>query len=114
MGKILKKYERAFYATQKEVSTALRPYGAKCCAQYFDKSSAIETFVVYSKEQDAFEGRHRMRGIVTVWYGYPINPAAEHCSVNISFDSCMVGYGAGDFDAVLAKALPSLPPEPDA
>lgn len=114
MGKLPKKYAAAFYAAQKEVTAALRPYLARCCAQYFNDTSAIETFTVYSKEADAFEGRHNLCGIVTVWYGFPLSRTKERCSVNISFDSHMVGLGGGDFESLLARAIPPLPVRADA
>lgn len=103
------KYRRAFYEAQNEVNQKLRPYGPRCLEQYFAKASAIETFVVYSKEADEFEGRHRMRGIVTVFYGFPINHKDGYCSVNLSFDASMAGWQNGDLAVTLEKALPPLP-----
>lgn len=108
MGTLPKKHAAAFYRAQKEVMIALRPYLARCLNQYFDKSSAIETFTVYSKEADAFEGRHNLRGCVTVWYGFPIG-RGEECSVCVSFDAGLMGIANGDFGEMLAKAIPPLP-----
>ena len=114
MGTLPKKYAPAFYEAQEEVTDALRPYLARCCNQYFDETSAIETFVVYSKEADAFEGRHRLRGIVTIWYGFPINRKGERCNINVAFDAGMMGIANGDFEVMLAKAIPPLPAKAEA
>lgn len=110
MKKWSKQHLAAFHKAQEEVREALRPYLAHCTGQYFEERDAIETFVVYSKEPDAFEGRHHLRGLVTVWYGRPICKD-ENCPVNIALDSHMVGCGAGTFEETLAKAIPALSPE---
>lgn len=108
MKKWTKEQLRAFNKAQEEVRDALRPYLARCTGQYFDEISAIECFTVYSKEEDAYDGRHQLRGGVTVWYGMPLG-RREDCPVNISFDAHMVGCGAGTFEETLAKAIPALP-----
>lgn len=110
MAKLAKRYQAAFNEAQHEVRVALAPYLPRCTGQYFTDRDAIETFTVYSKEPDAFEGRHRLRGIVTVWYGMPIRKG-ESCPVNLSFDAGMFGIASGSFIEMLDKAIPALPPE---
>lgn len=115
--KLMKHQQAAFFKAQEEVGKALRPYGARCVGQYLEesKNGVIETFTVYSKEADAFEGRHRLRGVITVWYGLPFNARSEQtCSVNISMDVHMAGCKGRTFEEIMAWAVPALPPDPEA
>ena len=87
MTKIKKQYLKALHEAQEQVHDLIRPYHARCIGEYVETNgrSAIETFTLYSREEDAGDGRHHIRGIFTVWYGFPI-AKGERCSVNFSFD----------------------------
>lgn len=116
MAQLAKKHQTAFYEAQEQVAQLLRPYLARCISQYFGQNDAIETFGIYSKEEDAGEGRHKYRGIVTVWYGMP-HWKDERCSVNFSFSENFLfsavdmkpDYSWDGTKALLEKTVPALP-----
>jgi len=107
MKALAKKHKSDFFRAQEEVREALSPYHARCLDQFFSERTAIESFVVYSKDIDQPDDRYSLRGIVTVWYGMPIQPG-DRCSVNLAFDAGMVGCSAPTVAEMLAKALPPL------
>lgn len=116
---IAKRHLPAFIRAQARVAESLKPYLGRCLEQYYSANgqSAVETFLVCSKEADAGEGRHTWRGVVTVYYGF--GTAREDANVTFSFAEDMLHASLGvsntgtwtDTNKVLEILLPPLPIE---